>query len=305
MGSSAVMPDIPGSTLPGCFVLRDAPAAMAIRTWRQQWNCRSAIVLGGGVLGIEAADALRHLNLQVTILQRGARLMDRQLDERGSTILARYLDGLGISVRTGAAISAIEGDDRARAVILADGEKLPADIVVACAGIAPNVDLAREAGLAVGRGVKVDHSMRTSDPAIYAVGDVAELPGAVAGLWAVGTTQATVAAASVFGQSAEYVPPSTLVSLKMDGIDVKGFGEVQPRSEAQEIIQHADEAGNEHRMLIVENGRIAGAVFVGPPGVGKHVASLIGQNPDLTPVLGDLRQGRWDALETLLDGGAS
>lgn len=300
-GSTAMVPPTPGITLPGCFVLREASDAMAIRAWRQTHGCRTAVVVGGGVLGIEAADALKHLNLNVVILQRGHRLMDRQLDERGSSILTRYLDGVGISVKAGVEVERIEGDARVRSVKLTTGEEIEADIFVACAGIQPNVAIARAAGLKVNRGVIVDEMLRTSDPNVFAIGDVAELPGAVGGLWAVSTAQATAAVATMLGRETRYVPPSTLVSLKMDGIDVKGFGLTETTRDTQEVICSAEERADEHRLLIVENGRIAGAVFVGPPGIGKFIAPLVQKNPDLTPVLAELREGNWDALGRLLD----
>ena len=300
-GSSAVMPPTSGSNLPGCFVLREAADAMAIRAWRQQHNCRTAVVVGGGVLGIEAADALKHLNLNVVILQRGHRLMDRQLDERGSTILTRYLDALGISVKVGAAVALLKGDDRVRSVELASGEEIEADIFVACAGIQANAAIAKAAGLKVNRGVVVDQMLRTSDPNVFAVGDIAELPGAIGGLWAVSTAQATTAVATMFGRESSYAPPSTLVSLKMDGIDVKGFGLTEPANDAQEVFRSAEDRADEHRLLIIDNGRIVGAVFVGPPGVGKFIGPVIQKNSDVTPVLAELRQGNWDALGRLLE----
>jgi NAD(P)H-nitrite reductase large subunit len=215
-GSRAVMPPIPGNDLPGCFVLRDAEGAMAIRAWRQENGCRRAVVVGGGVLGIEAADALRQLNLDVTILQRSSRLMDRQLDDTGSAILRRYLEGLGMTVVTEAILEGCYGEDRLAGVTLAGGQTIEADILIACAGIQPNVEIARDAGIEVNRGVKVDRAMRTSDPDIFAIGDVAELPGSISGLWAVSTAQARVAAAAVFGRDALYSDPNTLVSLKME-----------------------------------------------------------------------------------------
>lgn len=304
-GSSAVMPATPGNELPGCFVLREAADAMAIRAWRQSHDCRSAVVIGGGVLGIEAADALRHLNLDVTILQRGHRLMDRQLDERGSAMLTRYLEALGIAVKVNSAVARIKGDDRVRVVELADGEEIAAEIFVACAGIEANAAIAKAAGLKVNRGVVVDSMLRTSDPNVFAIGDVAELPGAVGGLWAVGTAQAEAAVATMFGRDTGYAAPSTLVSLKMDGIDVKGFGLTEPANETQQVFRSGEDRVDDHRQLIVENGRIVGAVFVGPPGVGKLIGPVLQKNPDVTPVLDELRAGNWDALGRLLDDAAA
>src|SRR5262249_9488503 len=111
-GSSAFIPPIDGITLPGCFVLRDAADAIAIRAWRQRRDCRTAVVLGGGVLGVEAADALRQLALDVTIIERSSRLMERQLDDKGSAILARFLSGLGMSIKLDATVARVHGDSR-------------------------------------------------------------------------------------------------------------------------------------------------------------------------------------------------
>jgi NAD(P)H-nitrite reductase large subunit len=295
-GSRAMIPPAPGTDLPGCFVLREASDALAIRRWRQERASNNAVVVGGGVLGIEAADALKHLNLNVTILQRDERLMNRELDKRGSEIVAKFLDGIGIRVRTKAQVAEVTGQGRVQEVALQSGEKIPAEIYLAAAGIAANAELAREAGLKVERGVIVDRAMRTSDPDVFAIGDVAELPGERGGLWSVSNAQASVAAAAVFGQVAAYSAPSTLVTLKLEGIDVKGFGLTEPNSDKQEVIADAEEPENIHRKLIVENGRIAGAVFVGPPGIGKHIGPAIQKNADLTPILDELRKGNWDAL---------
>jgi NADPH-dependent 2,4-dienoyl-CoA reductase/sulfur reductase-like enzyme/ferredoxin len=299
-GGAAAMPEFPGNDLPGCFVLREADGAMQIRQWRQQQAATHAVVIGGGVLGIEAADALLRLNLAVTIIHRGPRLMDRQLDEKGSAILRTYLEGLGMTVRTGAKTKRCVGTSRVSGVELDDGTILAADIVVVCAGVQPNIEIARDAGLAVNRGVIVDRNMRTSDPLIFAAGDVAELPGAVSGLWAVSTAQARVAALSLFGKDASYTDPNTTVSLKMDGIDVKGFGRTAPEGPHQELLVDLAAPSDEHRMLVLEAGTIAGAVFVGPPGTATIAGELIDRRPDLTPVLARLKAGDWSALSDVV-----
>lgn len=299
-GSSAVMPELPGSDLPGCFVLREAQGAMDIRSWRQANDCKSAVVIGGGVLGIEAADALRRLNLNVTILHRGPRLMDRQLDEKGGAILRRYLEGLGIAVRTKAKTARCIGTDRVTAVELEDGDMISADIVIACAGIQPNVELAKGAGLAVAKGVIVDRNMRTSDPDIFAAGDVAELPGTVSGLWAVSTSQARVAALSLFGREAHYVEPNTTVSLKMDGIDVKSFGQMEAKGAEQQVIVDREDTDEHHRLLVIANGKLTGAIFVGPPGTSGLAGELIEKRPDMTPVIDRLNAGDWSTLRDLV-----
>lgn len=298
-GASAVSPSVPGIELPGCFVLREAADATALRGWRQTRKCNSAVVLGGGVLGIEIADALRQLNLKVTVVQRDERLMNRELDHKGSAILRHFIEGLGIHVVTGATVAEIRGKDRLEHVVLTNGDVLNADIYVACAGVRPNADLARDAGLDVKRGIVVDSAMRTSDPNIWAIGDVAELPGAVSGLWAVGTAQAAVAVAAIFGDTSSYDAPNTLVSLKMSGIDVKGFGTISGDLGAYELIEFDDEPAQTHRKLVIENGHIRGAVFVGPPRTGQYLAAAIASNKSLTPILPRLRVGDWSAMAEL------
>jgi nitrite reductase (NADH) large subunit len=298
MGSSAMVPPAEGMHLPGCFVLREAADAQAIRGWRQHRASQKATVLGGGVLGIEAADALRRLNVKTTIIQRADRLMNKELDEKGSAILRQYLERLGIEVITGASVAKVLGQNHVQQLELSNGNVMDADIYIACAGVKANSEVAAAAGIEVNKGVVVDASMRTSDPDIVAAGDVAELPGAISGLWAVGTAQAAVAAATLFGKEASYSAPSTLVSLKMDGIDVKGFGRLTGGEGIEEICD-PDEPENEHRRLFISDGRIVGAVFVGPPGTGQDVGAAIQKKADLSGILDRLRNKDWAALGTV------
>ncbi|WNK00262.1 FAD-dependent oxidoreductase [Thalassospiraceae bacterium LMO-JJ14] len=294
-GASAAVPPAEGVDKPGCFVLREAVDAQAIRAWRQEKDCTRAVVQGGGVLGVEAADALRRLNLDTTIVQRSGRLMNRELDERGSELLEHFLETLGIHVVTGASVAAIKGDDRVEGIELTNGDIIPANLFVTCAGVKANTALPEKIGLEVNRGIVVDAQMRTSDPDILAVGDVAELPGTVGGLWAVGTAQAAVAAQVLFGREAAYKAPNTMVSLKMDGIDVKGYGNLETGDDVIDVSEPAD-SGNLHRRLVIKDGILKGAVFVGPPGTGKDLAQVIQSQVDLSPIIGRLQEGDWKAL---------
>ena len=184
-GASAVVPDVPGIDLPGVSAMRTAADAEAIRAYVQTlpFQSRQALVIGGGVLGVEAADALNRLSLKTTILQRSDRLMQRELDARGSEILQTFLTRTGIRVRTDTRLHSVEGTSRAQTVTLDDGETLAADILVLCAGVEPNTDLAQAAGLAVKQGIVVDDDLRTSDPKIFAIGDAAETTPRAPSLW--------------------------------------------------------------------------------------------------------------------------
>jgi len=298
-GSHAWIPPVKGADLPGCFVLREADDAMAIRSWSQREDCKKAVVIGGGVLGIEAADALRQYGLSVTILHRSGRLMDRQLDKKGSEILQHFLEGLGVNVITNAEIKAVKGQSCIEGLDFGKDGILQAELCVFCVGVRPNIELAEAAGLKVNRGVLVDRKMQTTDKNIFAVGDVAELPDSPSGLWTVSTKQAQIAADALFGQGDKYKAPRSLVQLKVDGVDVMSFGRIEIDNKGQEQIADDDEQDHERKMLIVDDGKIIGAVFVGPPGTSRDVGPVIQKNADVSAIMEQLRTGDWSSLKTL------
>ena len=201
MGARPAAPAPNYNAYPNAFVLRTAADAQAIRAYVQSRSARRAVVIGGGVLGIEAADALHHLGLGITILQRSNCLMDRQLDPTGAAVLAEFLTDINIRVEAGVTVESLKGDSILKALRLSDGRAIEGDLFVSCTGVIPNADLARECGLEIGRGVKVDASMRTTrDPSIFAVGDVAEPPNGASGLWTVAAAQAKTAVATIIGE---------------------------------------------------------------------------------------------------------
>jgi NAD(P)H-nitrite reductase large subunit len=301
-GSSSVRPPIDGIRRPGAFVLREANDALAIRAYAQQHRCREAMVAGGGLLGLEAALALQKLGLRVSVLERGAWLLPRQLDQHGAALLRRFLEKLGIPVILGAEIVAVGGPGRTTAVVLKDGGALPADLLVVCAGIAPNVELARDAGLAIGRGVVVDDGMRTSDPHVFACGDVAEHRGAVYGLWPVAAAQAEVAAANALGSEQRYQPVPPATTLKVVGVDLTSIGRIQPTTADETVVALDGESASQYRRLVIDDGRIVGAILLGFPHLSAAVSSAIARRTDVRSMLSDLHAGRWDGLADLADG---
>lgn len=163
---------------------------------------KTAVVVGGGVLGVEAAEALLQLGLRVTIVHRGARLMEQQIDKDTGEYLVRYLDRASISVSLGAAIAGFEGARAFRALRLENGTVIEADLFVACTGTQPNLDLA---GLETATGIRVDGLMRTSDPEIFAIGDVAEFDAPPDGLWPTALSQAQTAASVSLGNPMPFI----------------------------------------------------------------------------------------------------
>jgi NADPH-dependent 2,4-dienoyl-CoA reductase/sulfur reductase-like enzyme/ferredoxin len=295
-GASGQLPGVPGANLPGAFVLREADDALRMRSWSQSAGCREAVVIGGGVLGVEAAVALHNLDLRVTLVQKADRLMDRNLDRPAARILERFLGGLGIDVRVDADVAAITGKDRVAGVRLADGEEIAAQLCLFCAGVRPNAELAAGAGLKVGGGVVVDDNMRTSDRNIFALGDVAEPADGGVGLWTTAARQAEIAVAAMLGEPMPDVRVNRAVHLKVPGMDLKSFGPTVA-GEGERQLTDPTASEQEHRKIILAGDRIVGAVLAGPPGATRQFAAMSAGLPLPRPVLDRLEAGDWSALE--------
>mgnify|MGYP001627752001 FL=1 len=179
-GSAPFIIPCPGHDLPGVVAFRDLEDVDAMKMAASGQG--HAVVIGGGLLGLEAAAALRLQGMNVTVLHLMGHLMERQLDEAAGYLLRKDLERRGITVLTQASTKQIQGDGKVESVLLEDGTVLPADIVVMAVGIRPSVKLGAEAGLDMGRAIKVDTQMRTSDPDIYAVGECVEFDGNLFGL---------------------------------------------------------------------------------------------------------------------------
>jgi NAD(P)H-nitrite reductase large subunit len=282
-GASASLPDPNFLQHPNAFVLRTADDAASIREFVRKSRARRAVVVGGGVLGVEAADALHKLGLRVMLLHRAERLMNAQLDDRGANVLMTYLESLGVQVVTGVQVTRYGETEpvpneppEINAAWLAHGPRVRADVYVACLGIQPNVFLAQQANLDIGAGIRIDAQGRTSDPYIFAAGDCAELEGAARGLWPIGAAQAGVVVESIFGESGTLPLARQVVQLKCDGIDVRSFGDlaVKPGDESFEAAADSDAWWR----LIVRQGVLAGGLIVGPPGAAKPFMRLL-QDP--------------------------
>jgi NADPH-dependent 2,4-dienoyl-CoA reductase/sulfur reductase-like enzyme/ferredoxin len=296
-GSSSALPAIDGFGAPGSFVMRQAADAMAIRSFAQQHDARRAVVLGGGVLGLEAACALHELGLHVTLLERGPRLLARQFDERTGELVREHLAGLGIGTRLGVQAAAVQGSGRVRGLMLGDGTSMPCDILLAAVGIQPNTGLAAAAGIAVNRGVLVDDRMETSAAGVFAAGDVAEHHGQVAGLWPVAVTQAEVAAINALGGDKRITAglPATIV--KGIGLELASVGQQEP-GPGGEVILAEDPRAPSCRRLVLDARRVVGATVLGHHPLDLAAATIaVTQGLVLDPAARAAAQaGDWSAL---------
>ncbi|MDX3113229.1 MULTISPECIES: NAD(P)/FAD-dependent oxidoreductase [Streptomyces] len=243
-----------------------------------------AVVIGGGLLGVSAARALAMRGAQVVLAQQAERLMERQLDPNASRLVQRHLKDLGVEVHTECRVRDVRCLGGAvRSVEMADGYALDADLVVLACGVSPRTGLAKDAGIAVHKGVLVDDRLLTSDPHIRAVGDCAQHDGTVYGLAAPALEQADVLAASLAGDpDARYTGTRALTRLTLAGnsaFDLAAFGETEPRP-GDDVVQLADATRGTYRKVVVRDDRLVGGVLVGELGtVGALARAWEGAEP--------------------------
>ena len=298
MGASSRVPVLPGYGAPGSFVLRTADDALAIRAFVQRHEARRAVVGGGGLLGLEAGYALRKLGLQVTVLERSASLLRRQLDTRAGELLRKYLHGLGMDVLLQASTASVSANGRVAGVELTDGRSLDCDLFLVCAGITPNTQLAADAGLDVNTGVIVDDLLRTSAQDVWAVGDVAEHRGQILGIWPAAVDQAEVAAENLLGGERVYQGTVPVTMLKVVGAQLTSIGRIEPLHGDQSIALEDVAEHRYRRLLIGTDGRIAGAILLGYPNDTVPVHEAVKRGADVSDRLDSLCAGDWSVLTT-------
>ena len=288
-GSRPIILPLPGVDLPGVLAFRDL--ANVERLLRGAAAGRRAVVIGGGLLGLEAAAGLARRGVAVTVLHLMPHLMERQLDADAASLLRDELAGRGIDVRLGAHTATIEGGETVEGVRLTDGTVLPADLVVMAVGVRPNADLARASGLDVGRGVVVDDTLATSDPAISALGECIEHRGQTFGLVAPIWEQAKALAQRLAGDDATYAGSVSATSLKVSGVALYSAGDHIGDTEC-ETITLRDRALGSYRKLVLRNDRLAGAVLYGDATDGNWYLDLITSGVAIGPMREALVFGR-------------
>ena len=279
-GSVPFVPPVPGHELAGVLTYRDLDDVNAMLLATQ--SRAKAVVIGGGLLGLEAAAGLRAQGMDVTVLHLMSTLMERQLDPAAGYLLQQAVEERGIKIVTKASTKAILGDGKVEGVELADGTVIPATLVVMAVGIRPSTDLARQAGLEVNRGIVTDDRMRTSDPEVLAIGECAEVGGHVYGLVAPLYEMAKVAAATLADQPGTgFVHSDTPTKLKVTGIDLYSLGDFADGDDRQEIVLR-DAAAGVYKRLVLKENRIIGTVLFGETGDGAWFNDLKKKAVDIT-----------------------
>ncbi|GAC1673992.1 MAG: nitrite reductase small subunit NirD [Steroidobacteraceae bacterium] len=289
-GSNPIVLSIPGSDLPGVVTFRDLHDVEAmLRAAREH---RRAAVIGGGLLGLEAANGLRCQGMDVTVVHLADNLMERQLDAVAAGLLQRSLEKRGIQFRLPVNTAAILGESRVTALRFEDGSLLPTDLVVMAVGIRPNVELARAAGLRCERGLLVDDTLLTFDPSIYAVGECVQHRNATYGLVAPLWEQARVCATHLAEHgTARYRGSLTATNLKVTGINVFSAGNLRSSPRSESLVFHDTQHGI-YKHLILENDQVRGAVLYGDTNDGPWYAELMRKGRFIGPLRDHLLFGR-------------
>lgn len=261
IGSSPHVPNIPGIDLPGVFTFRDFRDAEQL--FARRMRSRHTVVLGGGLLGLEAARAMRRFQTKVTVIEHNNRLMPRQLDAGAAAVVRRHIEKMGIDVVLNDGARVVEGATRVDGVRLQSGERVNCDTVVVATGIRPNVELARKAGLHVGRGIRIDDETRTSDPNIFAVGECTEHRDVVYGLVAPAFEQASVAAANIAGTRAQYPGSTAATRLKVVGLPVFSVGDAAEENRGRSRSWHYRDGEGTYAAIRTDQHRLTGAIVIG------------------------------------------
>lgn len=295
-GSSAFVPPIPGVEKKGVISFRNLEDCSAMI--RASETGRRAAVIGGGLLGLEAARGLLNLGMETEVIHNASFLMNRQLDYTSARMLRRELEGQGMIFRLNAVTESITGVGRAKGLLFADGSRTKADLVVLAVGIKPNTGLASASGIIVNRGIVVDDDLRTNVPGVYAIGECAEHRGIAYGLVSPLYEQAKVLARRLCEEPSEPYRGSTVYAqLKVSGVDVFSAGDI--REEAVDVAQRSEDGiRGVYRKVTMREGRVAGAILYGDTSESGALLKLI-RNEAFVAALpsGSGEQGRSSAQQ--------
>ncbi len=288
VGGSPIVPPIPGGDLAGVYTFTRHEDMCHVREYIAQQGVRQAVVIGGGMIGVKVAEAFAYLGLETTIVELMDRVLAQALDETGSQMARRALEEHGVRVITSSGATSIGGSNgTVQSVTLDSGSRLPAQLVIIAVGVRPNTRLAEQAGIAVNRGVLVDDHLRTSDPDIFAAGDVAEAYDPLFGdrrpiaIWPGAYMQGELAGRNMAGALEPYAGNIPMNSIQVCGLPTISVGLISPPQGAETLEYHSPDQKSYRRMFIV-GGKIVGAVFVGDIDRAGIITGLIRQGIDVT-----------------------
>jgi len=292
-GGHSFVPPIKGVKKTGVFTLRSIRDALSIKEFTKK--TKKVIVIGGGLLGLEIASSLKKLGQQVEVVEMFPRLLPRQLDPDGATILKNRIASRGIDIVLGVKTVEILGRETVSGILLDSEEELSGDLVLISAGMRSNTELALEAGIKVNKGVVIDGHLRTSADDVYAVGDVAEFEGIVYGIIPAALEQASIAAANILGMEHNVytgtVPSNTL---KIVDVELTSMGLVNPEEPKYEEVKKTDKKKGVYKKLVLDKGKIVGAILLGDKKGVTSIKRLMTQETDITNYKNSILKDNFD-----------
>ena len=288
-GSTPLRLNVPGGDLAGVHTFRDGRDVNLLLTLAAQK--KRVVVVGGGLLGLEAAYGLAKAGAAVTLIHLMDRLMERQLDAPAAELLKSLVERKDIKILLNAETARLHGETRVEGVELADGRRIDADAVIFAAGIRPNIALAKEAGVHVNRGIVVDDHLATGTPDIFALGECAEHRGICYGLVEPAYEQARVLAQHLAGRAAVYSGSIVATNLKVSGVSVFSAGDFMGAEGSESIVLN-DASGGTYKKLVISDGRLTGAVLVGDVGEALWHLELIRSRQPIASIRKDMMFGR-------------
>lgn len=237
-------------------------------------KCKKAVVIGGGVLGLEAAWGIKNLGVDVTVLEVMPRVLPRQLDEKGSSMLEKLIKDSGVNILTGVEIKGFSGNESVEKVVLKNGEELDAELVIISAGICPNKEFAMSSGIAVNRGIVVNEKMETSLEDVYACGDIAEFNGRIIGLWQVAMEQGKIVGANICGEERIYTEQIQPLSFEGMNTQLLSIGEIKCAADCKEVVEDYNSVRDTYKKFFLTNDVLKGAILIGD--ISKSVAIIKG-----------------------------
>ena len=282
-GSHPFIPPIKGSDMKGVFAIHTIRDARQILRAAEKIN--NVVLVGGGLLGLEVANAFHKLGKNITVVEFFPRLLPRQLDSEGAARLQHFFEKMNFSFRLGTTTKEIAGDDRAEHVILKNGDVIPTEMVIISAGVRPNLKLAKMLGVNTDKGVIVDKYMQTSQADIFAAGDVIEFEGRTYGIWPAAVEQGKTAGINISGGKTAYEGTTLSNILKVAGIDLASAGEIdeENRFESKIVAVH-----DIYKKVVIDNGKIIGCIMLGDRKHFNRISKAISSGEDILNELDSL-----------------
>lgn len=282
-GSHSFVPPINGSDKQNVFALRSIQDARNISSRAKK--AENIVLIGGGLLGLEAGNSLRKLDKKVTVVEFFPRLLPRQLDVDGAKRLQGIMEDMGFSFRLGAKTQEIAGDGEVTGAMLEGGENLPAEMVIVSAGVRPNMDLAEPLGLDCDKGIKVDEHLKTNKDDIFAAGDVAEFRGMPYGIWPAAMEQGKIAGINMAGGDTSYNGTTMANTLKVVGIDLASAGNIDADGECESKVVTDDTV---YKKIVIEKNQIIGCIMLGNTDGFNKVVKAMSEKSDASQIMDDI-----------------